>query len=212
VGDNDDRGAGRVQLPQQRDDLGAGGRVEVARGLVGQHQGRIAGHGPGDGDPLPLATGQLVRPVVEPVPKPDPVEGGGRQVAPDPAGDARVEQAVGHVVQRAHPTGQVELLEDEADRAGAQRGQRAVAEPGDVVRRDQHGSARRLVQRPDEVEQRRLSGPGRADDRDEFPGSHPQIHVAQRGDPTQVPPADRAQVHQRGHRRPLAPRGDAFEV
>jgi len=54
VGDHDDRGAGGVELLQQGQDGRAGGGVEVAGGLVGQHHGRAAGDRPGDGDPLPL--------------------------------------------------------------------------------------------------------------------------------------------------------------
>ena len=64
---------------------GAGGRVEVAGRLVGQQQRRLADHRPGDRHPLPLAAGQLVRPVVEPVAQPDPVQRAPRPAAAAPA-------------------------------------------------------------------------------------------------------------------------------
>ena len=49
------------------EDLGAGSRVEVAGGLVGEDDLRPAGQGPGHGDPLLLAAGELARAVREPV-------------------------------------------------------------------------------------------------------------------------------------------------
>ena len=49
----------RVQVPQQRQDAGAGGRVEVAGRLVGEHERRRADDRAGDRDALPLAAGQL---------------------------------------------------------------------------------------------------------------------------------------------------------
>src|ERR1700734_9191 len=49
VGDDDDRGPGRVQLFEQGEDRGAGGRVQAPGWLVGQHQrrgGRAPARGP----------------------------------------------------------------------------------------------------------------------------------------------------------------------
>ena len=63
-----------LQPAQQLHDLGAGAAVEVAGRLVGEHQRRLADDGPRDRHPLPLAAGQLVRPVAEPVPEPDPLQ------------------------------------------------------------------------------------------------------------------------------------------
>ena len=50
-----------VQVVEGAHDLGAGVAVEVAGGLVGQHQRRLADDGPGDGHPLALAARQLSR-------------------------------------------------------------------------------------------------------------------------------------------------------
>ena len=44
---------------KRREDGLAGGLVEVAGGLVGQHDGRAAHQGPGDGHPLALAAREL---------------------------------------------------------------------------------------------------------------------------------------------------------
>ena len=51
---------------------GVGGRlVEIAGGLVGEHQRRLVGERTGDRDTLLLAAGQLRRAVVEPRAKPE---------------------------------------------------------------------------------------------------------------------------------------------
>ena len=70
VGDHDDRGAGGVQLLEQVEDGLPGGLVEVAGGLVGQHDRRSPDQGAGDRDPLPLPARDLGRPRVQPVRSP----------------------------------------------------------------------------------------------------------------------------------------------
>ena len=64
----DDRGhaLGPDHVPEQHHDHVAGLRVELAGRLVGEQDPRPVGQGPGDRDPLLLATGQLVRPVLRP--------------------------------------------------------------------------------------------------------------------------------------------------
>ena len=61
VGDHDDRGAGGVELADELHDRCAGGAVEVAGRLVGEHDRRTPDEGPGDRDPLPLSAGELGR-------------------------------------------------------------------------------------------------------------------------------------------------------
>ena len=63
-----------VELLQEREDLEAGARVEVARGLVGQEQRRIGHERARDRDALLLAAGELVGRVVEAVPRLTAVE------------------------------------------------------------------------------------------------------------------------------------------
>ena len=56
--------ARRVEPCEQAEDLGPGGGVEVAGGLVGEHERRPADERPGDGHPLALAARQLGGPMV----------------------------------------------------------------------------------------------------------------------------------------------------
>ena len=60
-----------IELLQQREDLEARARVEVARGLVGEEQRRVGHQRARDGDALLLAARELVRRVVEAVAEAD---------------------------------------------------------------------------------------------------------------------------------------------
>ena len=174
VGDDGDRRAVAVQVTQQVDDRGSRGGVEVAGGLVGQQEGRGTDDRAGDGDALLLAAGELARPVVGAVCQPDALQRARRARPPLACRDPAVQQARRDVVERAEPLQQEELLEHEADGTAAQRGQAPVTERRQVVPGHPHGARRRPVQRTREVEQRRLAGARRADQRDELAGLHPQ--------------------------------------
>ena len=63
-----------VELPEEREDLLAGLRVEVAGRLVGDQQGAAVDQRPGDRHALLLAAGELRRLVVEPVAQADALE------------------------------------------------------------------------------------------------------------------------------------------
>ena len=68
VGDHDDGLAELANgVPHEREDLRAGGAVEVAGGLVGEDDLWPAGQRTGDGDALLLAARQFVRPVLQTV-------------------------------------------------------------------------------------------------------------------------------------------------
>ena len=71
-------------------------------GSSASSSGGLADHGAGDGDPLPLAAGELVRPVVEAVAEADPLQrAAAARVGARPGRTPGVEQAVGDVVDRA---------------------------------------------------------------------------------------------------------------
>ncbi len=133
MGDEDQGLARRVQLGQQAADLLAGGRVERAGRLVGQQQLRRVDQGPRDRDPLPLAAGQPRRVVVAVLVEAEPGEQlGGPRPRPPPgrAGQLGGQQ---HVVGDGEVVEQVEELEDDADVAGAEPGERALAERVDPL-------------------------------------------------------------------------------
>ena len=110
----------------------AGGLVEVAGGLVGQHDGRPADQGSGDGDPLALPAGELGGASVGAAGQADQFEGVEGPGSAFGLGDPGVEEPVGHVVEDGLVLGQEELLEHEPDPGRPQRGQLPVAHGGHV--------------------------------------------------------------------------------
>ena len=70
-----------LEPAEDRVDLVAGLRVELAGRLVGQDQDRLLDQRPGDRHALLLAAGELVRPVVEPVSQADLGRAGRRPAA-----------------------------------------------------------------------------------------------------------------------------------
>src|SRR5947209_3946579 len=121
VGDHDDGGPVRVEVLQHGHDGGARAAVEVAGRLVGQHDRRPADQGPGDGDALALAAGDLGGTVMGAVAEPDPGKRLGRAPLAHPRRHPRVQQPLGDVVEHALVLGEEELLEDEPDPRRPQR-------------------------------------------------------------------------------------------
>jgi hypothetical protein len=60
VGGEDQTGTAGGEAADRRQQGGARGAVQLGSRLVGHHHRRVAHHGPGEGEPLLLATGQLV--------------------------------------------------------------------------------------------------------------------------------------------------------
>src|SRR5581483_5299814 len=100
VGDHRDRAAVAVQVRQEVDDGGAGGRVEVPGRLVGEQQRGPSDDRAGDGDALALAAGQVVRAMGEAVPQADAFERRAGELAAPARRRAVVQQSGGDVVQR----------------------------------------------------------------------------------------------------------------
>src|SRR5260221_10537006 len=168
VGGDADRRAAGVQLFEHLHHGFAAGRVEVAGGLVGEHDGRTAGDGARDRDELLVAAREGARAGLGPWREPHARE---RRV------DARRPIRPVHAVQRQrvldvlvhrHIADQVEALEDEAhiDVAHARflaRGELIHAAPVEPV-----ASAGRRVEQAENREHRGLTAAGRARDRDVF--------------------------------------------
>jgi len=120
VGDEDERQVeARSEVFEEIQDLGPDGDVEGADRLIGEQDPRSRREGPGDGDALPLTSGELVGVA-------DRGPGGqtdGVEQLPDPgpsvAGDAHHPEGLRHDVRDSHP--RVEradrVLEDDLDLA-----------------------------------------------------------------------------------------------
>ena len=141
MGHHDDRLAELAhRLAQERQHLGARARVEVAGGLVGEDDLRLAGERPGRRHPLLLAARQLVRPVLQAGPQADRVD--------DVVDPRLVELAAGEgggqgdVLRGGQGRHQVEGLEDEADPVAPQLGQALVVEGAEVGVADERSDRR----------------------------------------------------------------------
>ena len=127
MGHHQDGGAVAVDPVEELQDLGAGGRVELAGGLVGQEERRPVGQGPGDGDPLHFAAGELGGPVPFPVSQPDVSEQLSSPGRPLPPGQARFGHGQLDVLPRGQDGEEVEALEDEAQAEEPKAGEGPVA-------------------------------------------------------------------------------------
>ena len=144
------------------EDLGAGPAVEVAGGLVGEDDLGPAGQGPGHGDALLLAAGELARPVVQAVGEAD---GADDLVEPLGVGLAAGEvHREGDVLLGGEGGHQVERLEDEADPVAAQQGELLLREAAQVGVADEDLARGERVEAGDAVHQRGLAGARRAHD------------------------------------------------
>ncbi len=134
-------------------------------------------------------------------PRPDPLQGVGGHRAPLGGRPARVEQAVGHVVQGGLGVEQVELLEDEADALRAQRRQLAVGHPAHVEAAHLDPARGGPVEGAHDVEQGRLARPRGPDHAHQFSGIDPEVDAAQGGDRggARVDPGHPAHLQDRAH-------------
>jgi hypothetical protein len=163
VGDHHDGLAVLVdRAAHEAEQLGARGRVEVAGGLVGEHDRRLGGQRPGRGHPLLLAAGQLGRLVAEALAQPDSVD---HPVDPGPvrlaAGDG---QGQLEVLGRGEGREQVEGLEHEADLVPAEQGELLLGQLAELDVADEDLPGGDPVQPGQAVHQGRLAGAGRAHD------------------------------------------------
>ena len=159
----------RVQIAQQRENLGAGPRVEIAGRLVPEQDRRIDRQRPRNRDALALAAGELVGQMIDALSEADEIAAVRRaRVLRLPARPAPQMQRQGDVLGGRQRRQQVEELEDEPDLVAPHARQR-------VVGRAAPAAARRSTRRPSsadrgthDVQQRRLARPRRADDRHHF--------------------------------------------
>ncbi len=168
-----------VELVDQGQDGLPGRLVEISGRLVGEHDGRLADQGSGDGDPLALPARELGGTRIRPLSQADQLEGVEGALTALPEGDAGVEEPVGHVVQHGGVLGQEVLLEDEPDPGGPQEGHVLVGHRCRVQPGDPHAAAGGPVERAHQLQQRGLARPRGADDPDQLPRADGETYPAQ---------------------------------
>ena len=164
-----DRRALGVELAQQRHDLRARARVEVAGRLVGEDDRRPGDDRAGDRHALALAAGELLRAVVQAVPEPDALERrrAARACAARPACRCRAgpwRRSPARSSRRSGRTaGTRSRSTSRAAPASSRSSRSATSAP--ATGRDR----RRAIERAHHVQQRRLARARRADDADSSP-------------------------------------------
>ena len=111
--------------------------------------------------------------------------------------DTGVEETIGDVVEGRDAGRQMEVLEHEADAAGAQRREVAVPERRHIEPVDLDVAGARAIERADDVEHRRFARPGRSDDRDELAAADLEADIAQREDAARERARDVPERHDR---------------
>jgi hypothetical protein len=146
------------------EDLVGAVAVEVAGGLVGQHQRRLEHQRARDRHALLHAAGQLARPLVQRIAQADGGEQRARALAlrgvTRPVAHQRRQR---HVLQRAEGRQQVVELEHEAQRLAPAQRQRLRRRAPSSPRLDAVAAAVGRSSRPDDVQQRALARARRPD-------------------------------------------------
>ena len=155
----------------------AGGVVEVAGRLVGQHQLRRRRERARHGDPLLLAAGKLRRVVGEAAGQADVVEPGARDLERVDA--ARELERDGHVLQRRHRRDEVERLEHDADMAAAEQCQLVLAHRRQLVAGDLDAAVRGPLDPGQNRHHRRLARSRGSDQADRLAGLQRQAGAPQ---------------------------------
>ena len=171
-----------VQLVEHFEDRLRVGAVQVAGRFVGEQQARLGDQRPRDRDPLPLTTGQRGRREVHPVRQPDPLQGHpgpGHPLAPR---HPDVHHRQRDVLQHGPVVEQVERLEHEPDPLTPQYGATPFAQAHRVDAVEPVDTAGRVVEQPEQMQQRRLPRPGRPDDRQVLPLPDGQVDLPDRLD------------------------------
>ncbi|MCY1410087.1 hypothetical protein D9M71_254500 [compost metagenome] len=182
VGDQDQRVALGGQLVEQRHHLLAAAAVQRAGRFVGEDDAAAVHQRAGDGNPLLLAAGKLVRAIVQAFAEPQALQqfsGAHGAFFGRPAG---VEGRHFDVLPRAAGGNQVVTLEDETERLAAQPGQLVAVHIRHVDTGEAVAAGAGAVEAAEQVHQGRFAGTGRADDGDKLAGLDAQRHAMQHRD------------------------------
>jgi hypothetical protein len=179
-GDEHGRPAG-VDLPEQVHDFQRQVRIEIAGGLVRQHDLRIVHERPGDRDALLLTPRQLLGQCIHAMLQPHPLEH--LECLPLPLREPHAEHAHDerHVLEDAEPRNQPEVLEDEPEcPAIALHLRRREIRKALAV--DLQAALARQLFAEQQSQKRRLAGPARTRQEEEFALVDREREVAKRID------------------------------
>src|SRR5512141_2538024 len=182
--DENDRLPLAVQVLEHGHDLLGRPRVEVPRGLVGEHQFRVVDESSRDRNPLLLPARELARQVFLASGEPDDLEAVPRLLLATllAVAVARVDERQLDVLERGSPREEIERLEDETDLAVPDLRAFVAVEARDVHPVQEVGSGRRTVEAPDDVHEGGLAGTGGAHHRDELARRNDQGNAVERPD------------------------------
>ena len=203
MSDQHDRISRVVQLVKQCHNLVARLRIQVPGGFIRKEHRRMSRHRPGNGHPLLLAAGQLIRAVVPPSVELHPFQRRSGPFSSLPCRHALVNHRELHILLGAQISDQVEALKDKADFPAADLRQLPLRI---ILNRDavQHVlSLIRHIQAAHDIHQRRLAAPGRADDTHEFPLTDMQVGVIQRPKLLTAHPVNFRNILKNNHSRRL---------
>ena len=174
-----DRRAERIDLLEQEHDLKRTLRVEVAGRLIGDDHRRIVDERAGNGHTLLLAAGQLVRQTAALVLQPDQLQHIGhalfdllRRCADDAHGERDV------LIDRL-VLNEAEVLENNAERA-AHIGDGRALDGLELIAVNQHRAGRRFELRRQQLDDGRLAGAGRTDQKHELAVINVHIDAVER--------------------------------
>src|ERR1044071_5571264 len=175
-----DGGPRHVQLLEQVHDRLAVLRIEVAGGLVGEEDRRLAAHGARHGDTLLLTAGQLAGQVLRAMRHADALERGGDALLALGRPHAAIRERQLHVLEYVEIANQIETLKNESDLA--------IAHPRPLRQRQlRHclvvqrvGAVARRVQQAENRQQRGLAAPRRPRDRHVLAAMDLDVDVVER--------------------------------
>ena len=129
--------------------------------------------------------------------EPDQLERQVDALLPVGPGEPRQEERQLHVLERRQDGNQIVELEDEPDVPRPPGGELRVFQGAERLARDPHVAARGLVDAPDQVQERRLSGAAGSHERQEFSPLHLEVDPGQHRDFDLVPAVDLVDVVER---------------
>ena len=172
------RSARLVDLLEEAEDVEGEHGVEVASGLVGQHDGGLGDDGPRDGHALLLAAGEHRDALVAAAVEADALEGERHAGAHHARLQAHHLEGHRDVLVHGPVRHEAEVLEHHADVA-AQVGNAVLGEPRDVATAEEDAAVVHGLGAVDQLEERALARARRAGDEDELAALDGQVDAAQ---------------------------------